>query len=106
MKDLVLSCKRSKTLMKLRTLARNVRGSRSVQKIKELSKELRRGVDYSLDKFCFIRTSSIASPFVPLLSDPASDHSIEKSLATDFAPFKQILYLLLKRMQLRSRYCL
>jgi hypothetical protein len=101
MKDLVQSCKRSKALVKLRTLARDIRESRSVQKIKELSKE------YSLDKCCFIRTSSIASPpFVPLLSDFGLDHSSKRSLANDFPPLKQLFSLLFKRMQFSSRYSL
>jgi hypothetical protein len=90
MKDLVESCKRSKALVKLKTLARDIRGSKGVQKLKELSKE-------TLDK-CFIR-SSIASPFVPLLSAPET----ERSLQTDFLPLKQIFSLLLKRMQFNSR---
>lgn len=86
--------------MKLKTLTKDIGESRkNVQKVKELSKEFHE----KLEKY-FFRTLSIASPFVPLLSDPTTiDHSLERSLETNFLPFKQIFYLFFKRMQFNSR---
>jgi hypothetical protein len=95
MKSLVESCKRSKTLVKLKKMAKEIQESRSMQKLKGLSKE----VHQTMDK-CFIQTSS----FVPLLSDALESHTFDKSLETNFLPLKQIFSLLFKRMQFNSRY--